>query len=88
MLRTQPRFDPHHESFSLKVDDVGINRRGVVQQVVVLVLEVLVEEGERAGSYRLAYAPGSGGRTSRECKCRAVNQPDNLVKTVMQRILN
>ena len=46
-------------SFALKVDDVGINRRGVVQQVVVLAFEVLVEERKRTGSYCLTYAPGS-----------------------------
>src|SRR5262245_44607546 len=54
-----------HESFALKVDDVGMNRRGVVQQVVILAFEVFVEERERAGSDRPALLPGNGGRINR-----------------------
>ena len=73
-------------SFALKVDDVGINRRGIVQQVVVLAFEVLVEERERAGSYRLALSPGSGGRIT--CLCWLVNQRAAIDKTDMRRILN
>ena len=50
------------KSFALKVNDLGINRRRVVQQMIVLAFKVFVEEGERAGSDRLANRPGSGGR--------------------------
>ena len=72
--------------FSLKVDDVGMNRRGVVQQVVILVLEVFVEEGERAGSYRLALRPRNGCRISRPCL--VANQRASVLKTLMRRVLD
>ena len=52
-------------SFAPIVEDVGVNRSRVVQQVVVLILEVFVEERKRAGSYRLAYSLGSGGWVTR-----------------------
>jgi len=72
--RTTNDVQPHNllrlimrdcRSFSLKVDDVGINHCGVVQQVVVLAFEVLVKEREDGGSYRLALSPGSEGGIAR-----------------------
>ena len=66
-------------SFALKVDDVGISRRGIVQQVVVLAFEVFVEERDRASSDRLALSPGSGGRITR--LCWIVNQRAAIGKT-------
>ena len=74
------------DSFRLKVDNVWVNRRGIVQQVVVLVLEVFVEEREHAGSYRLALGPGSGGRISRPSLI--ADQRASVLKTLMCSALN
>jgi len=60
-----------------------MNRRGIVQQVVVLAFEVFVEERDRTGSYRLALSSRSGGRITR-C-CRIVNHRAFVRKTAMRR---
>ena len=70
----------------LKVDDAGINGCGIVQQVVVLVLEVFVEERNHAGSDRPALLPGNGGWIRRPGLF--ANERAPILKTLMAGILN
>src|SRR5262245_28843693 len=44
-------------SLSGEIDDFGVNRAWIVQQVIVLVLQILVEEGEHARIHHDGSSP-------------------------------